>query len=166
MAFLSLIFMSPLKLIQLPHEVLAKAMFCAAASSKEKSAAPPKEKQSKEKSAAPPKEKESSSKEKQKDPPSPKQKPPQPKTLLVYRYNPETPQNKPHMQKFEIDMNKCGGMVLDALTFIKAEIDPTLSFRRSCREAICGCCAVNIRGVNSLACITYEPPLTQMHGRR
>ncbi|TGZ54923.1 Succinate dehydrogenase [ubiquinone] iron-sulfur subunit, mitochondrial [Temnothorax longispinosus] len=74
--------------------------------------------------------------------------------VRVYRWNPETPQVKPYMQQFSVDLNKCGTMVLDVLTFIKAQHDPTLSFRRSCREGICGCCAMNIDGVNTLACIT------------
>jgi len=52
-----------------------------------------------------------------------------------------------------LDMDKCGPMVLDALIKIKNEIDPTLTFRRSCREGICGSCAMNIDGINTLACI-------------
>ncbi|XP_076183322.1 succinate dehydrogenase [ubiquinone] iron-sulfur subunit, mitochondrial isoform X2 [Ptiloglossa arizonensis] len=58
------------------------------------------------------------------------------------------------MQQFTVDLNKCGTMILDVLTLIKAEHDPTLSYRRSCREGICGCCSMNINGVNTLACIT------------
>lgn len=57
------------------------------------------------------------------------------------------------MQTYEIDLNSCGPMVLDALVKIKNEIDPTLSFRRSCREGICGSCAMNINGQNTLACL-------------
>ena len=53
---------------------------------------------------------------------------------------------------YEIDLSKCGPMVLDAIIKIKNEIDPTLTFRRSCREGICGSCAMNIDGVNTLAC--------------
>ncbi|XP_011629788.1 succinate dehydrogenase [ubiquinone] iron-sulfur subunit-like [Pogonomyrmex barbatus] len=75
-------------------------------------------------------------------------------TVRVYRWNPETPDVKPYMQQFSIDLNKCGTMVLDVLILIKAQHDPTLSFRRSCREGICGCCGMNINGVNTLACIT------------
>ncbi|KAM0734846.1 Succinate dehydrogenase [ubiquinone] iron-sulfur subunit, mitochondrial [Formica fusca] len=75
-------------------------------------------------------------------------------TVRVYRWNPETPQVKPYMQQFSVDLNKCGTMVLDVLGLIKAQHDPTLSYRRSCREGICGCCAMNIDGVNTLACIT------------
>ncbi|XP_012216178.1 uncharacterized protein [Linepithema humile] len=75
-------------------------------------------------------------------------------TVRVYRWNPETPHVKPYMQQFSVDLNKCGTMVLDVLTLIKAQYDPTLSFRRSCREGICGSCAMNIDGVNTLSCIT------------
>ncbi|XP_069683672.1 succinate dehydrogenase [ubiquinone] iron-sulfur subunit, mitochondrial-like isoform X2 [Periplaneta americana] len=58
------------------------------------------------------------------------------------------------MQTFTLDLNSCGRMVLDALIKIKADCDPTLSFRRSCREGICGICALNIGGLNRLPCIT------------
>lgn len=57
------------------------------------------------------------------------------------------------MQTYTLDLNKTGPMVLDALIRIKNEIDPTLTFRRSCREGICGSCAMNIDGVNTLACL-------------
>ncbi|MEM7280932.1 MAG: succinate dehydrogenase iron-sulfur subunit [Pseudomonadota bacterium] len=69
----------------------------------------------------------------------------------VYRYDPSTGDN-PAMDTYEVDMERCGPMVLDALIKIKNEIDPTLSFRRSCREGICGSCAMNIDGLNTLAC--------------
>lgn len=59
------------------------------------------------------------------------------------------------MQKYEIDLNDCAPMVLDALLKIKNEIDPTLTFRRSCREGICGSCSMNIGGINTLACISH-----------
>ncbi|XP_076674832.1 succinate dehydrogenase [ubiquinone] iron-sulfur subunit [Andrena cerasifolii] len=75
-------------------------------------------------------------------------------TVRVYRWNPEKPTVKPYMQQFSVDLNKCGTMVLDVLALIKAQHDPTLSYRRSCREGICGCCSMNIDGVNTLACIT------------
>ncbi|KAI1718509.1 2Fe-2S iron-sulfur cluster binding domain-containing protein [Ditylenchus destructor] len=75
------------------------------------------------------------------------------KTFEIYRFNPEEPSAKPRMQKYDVDLNKCGPMVLDALIKIKNEIDPTLTFRRSCREGICGSCAMNIGGQNTLACI-------------
>jgi succinate dehydrogenase (ubiquinone) iron-sulfur subunit len=59
------------------------------------------------------------------------------------------------MSTYPIDMNECGPMVLDALIKIKNEQDPTLTFRRSCREGICGSCAMNIDGRNTLACLCY-----------
>lgn len=57
------------------------------------------------------------------------------------------------MQSYTLDLNKTGPMMLDALIRIKNELDPTLTFRRSCREGICGSCAMNIDGVNTLACL-------------
>ena len=69
----------------------------------------------------------------------------------IYRWNPEGGRN-PVIDTFEIDLNDCGPMVLDALIKIKNEIDTTLTFRRSCREGVCGSCAMNIDGVNTLAC--------------
>merc|ERR1711936_1523707 len=59
--------------------------------------------------------------------------------------------DKPQMKNYEVDLNNCGPMVLDALIKIKNEMDPSLTFRRSCREGICGSCAMNIGGVNTLA---------------
>jgi len=76
------------------------------------------------------------------------------KTFSIYRWNPDKPGDKPKMQEYEVDLNTCGPMVLDALIKIKNEMDPTLTFRRSCREGICGSCAMNIGGVNTLACIS------------
>ena len=76
------------------------------------------------------------------------------KTFAIYRWNPDKPGDKPRMQEYEVDLNACGPMVLDALIKIKNEMDPTLTFRRSCREGICGSCAMNIGGVNTLACIS------------
>jgi succinate dehydrogenase (ubiquinone) iron-sulfur subunit len=58
------------------------------------------------------------------------------------------------METYPVDMNACGPMVLDALFKIKDEQDPTLAFRRSCREGICGSCSMNIDGKNTLACLT------------
>ncbi len=80
------------------------------------------------------------------------------KVLEIYRWDPEGEGN-PRMDVYEIDMNSCGPMVLDALLKIKNEVDAGLTFRRSCREGICGSCAMNIgssaimnRGTNTLAC--------------
>jgi succinate dehydrogenase / fumarate reductase iron-sulfur subunit len=72
--------------------------------------------------------------------------------FTVYRWNPDDGQN-PRMDTYEIDMDSCGPMVLDALIKIKNELDPTLTFRRSCREGICGSCSMNIDGTNTLACL-------------
>ena len=69
----------------------------------------------------------------------------------VYRWDPDGTEN-PRTDVFELDMASCGPMVLDALIKIKNEIDPTLTFRRSCREGICGSCSMNIDGRNTLAC--------------
>ena len=76
------------------------------------------------------------------------------KKFMIYRWTPDKPGEKPSMQTYEINLNNCGPMVLDALIKIKNEMDPTLTFRRSCREGICGSCAMNIGGVNTLACIS------------
>ncbi|CAH7690107.1 succinate dehydrogenase iron-sulfur subunit, mitochondrial [Phakopsora pachyrhizi] len=75
------------------------------------------------------------------------------KRFQIYRWNPDEPSKKPSLQTYSIDLKRCGPMVLDALIKIKNEIDPTLTFRRSCREGICGSCAMNIDGVNTLACL-------------
>jgi len=73
------------------------------------------------------------------------------RTFRVYRWNPDSGE-KPRVDNFEVDLAACGPMVLDALIKIKNEVDATLTFRRSCREGICGSCAMNIDGVNTLAC--------------
>ncbi len=73
------------------------------------------------------------------------------KRFKVYRYDPDSGEN-PRLDIYEVDMSRCGPMVLDALIKIKNEIDPALTFRRSCREGICGSCAMNIAGGNTLAC--------------
>jgi succinate dehydrogenase / fumarate reductase, iron-sulfur subunit len=75
----------------------------------------------------------------------------QPRKVTVYRWNPDDADN-PRVDTYTIDAADCGPMVLDALIKIKNEIDPTLTFRRSCREGICGSCAMNIDGINTLAC--------------
>ena len=71
----------------------------------------------------------------------------------IYRWDPESGEN-PRYDTFEIDLDDCGPMVLDALIKIKNEVDPTLTFRRSCREGICGSCSMNMNGRNGLACTT------------
>ena len=76
-----------------------------------------------------------------------------PKTFVVYRYDPDSDEN-PRRDSYTIDLATCGPMVLDALIKIKSEVDATLTFRRSCREGICGSCAMNIGGRNGLACIS------------
>src|ERR1700742_1899598 len=73
------------------------------------------------------------------------------RTFKIYRFDPSSGE-RPRVDTYEIDMASCGPMVLDALLKIKNEIDPTLSLRRSCREGICGSCAMNIDGTNTLAC--------------
>tara|TARA_Y100000741_G_scaffold221118_1_gene168526 strand:- start:1964 stop:2740 length:777 start_codon:yes stop_codon:yes gene_type:complete len=73
------------------------------------------------------------------------------KKIKIYRWNPDTKSN-PKIDTFEINLDQCGQMVLDALILIKDQVDPTLTFRRSCREGVCGSCAMNIDGKNTLAC--------------
>lgn len=79
------------------------------------------------------------------------------KTFQIYRWNPDQPTEKPRMQSYTLDLDKTGPMVLDALIRIKNELDPTVTFRRSCREGICGSCAMNINGTNTLACLCKDP---------
>ncbi len=74
------------------------------------------------------------------------------KRFKVYRWEPDSGEN-PRLDTFDIDIDDCGPMVLDALIKIKGDMDATLTFRRSCREGICGSCAMNINGTNTLACI-------------
>ena len=78
------------------------------------------------------------------------------RAFKVYRYDPDSAAN-PRWDRYTIDLDKTGPMVLDALIKIKNEIDPTLTFRRSCREGICGSCAMNMQGRNGLA----EPDATE-----
>ena len=78
------------------------------------------------------------------------------KEFQVYRWNPEGDEN-PRLDSYWVDTERCGPMVLDGLIKIKNEIDATLTFRRSCREGICGSCSMNIDGTNTLACLRgYE----------
>ena len=74
------------------------------------------------------------------------------KSFKIYRYDPDKGEN-PRMDTYEIDLDQCGPMVLDALIKIKNEVDTGLTFRRSCREGICGSCSMNIDGTNTLACL-------------
>jgi len=73
------------------------------------------------------------------------------RNFKIYRYDPESGEN-PRLDTYSVDLGSCGPMVLDALIKIKNEVDSTLTFRRSCREGICGSCAMNIDGTNTLAC--------------
>ena len=73
------------------------------------------------------------------------------KVFKVYRWDPDSGEN-PREDSFEVDLDRCGPMVLDAINKIKNEIDSTLTFRRSCREGVCGSCAMNVNGRNTLAC--------------
>ncbi len=82
------------------------------------------------------------------------------KTFSVYRWNPEQDEN-PRMDEYEINLDECGPMVLDAIIHIKDKVDSTLTFRRSCREGICGSCAMNIDGRNTLACLK---PINEVKG--
>ncbi|KAF5097704.1 hypothetical protein D0Z00_002305 [Geotrichum galactomycetum] len=75
------------------------------------------------------------------------------KKFQIYRWNPDTPEKKPELKTYEVDLNSTGPMILDAILRIKNEQDSTLTFRRSCREGICGSCAMNINGRNTLACL-------------
>ena len=75
-----------------------------------------------------------------------------PREFRVYRWNPDDTEN-PRVDSYWIDAAQCGPMVLDALIKIKSEVDPTLTFRRSCREGICGSCSMNVDGTNTLACL-------------
>jgi succinate dehydrogenase / fumarate reductase iron-sulfur subunit len=78
----------------------------------------------------------------------------------IYRWNPEDDHN-PRLDTYYVDLDDCGPMVLDAIIWIKNNIDPTLTFRRSCREGICGSCAMNIDGTNTLAC---TKPMDEIRG--
>jgi succinate dehydrogenase / fumarate reductase, iron-sulfur subunit len=76
------------------------------------------------------------------------------KRFDVYRYDPDSEQN-PRIDTYQVDLDDCGPMVLDALIWIKNRIDSGLAFRRSCREGVCGSCAMNIDGTNWLACTRF-----------
>ncbi len=78
----------------------------------------------------------------------------------VYRYDPDSGDN-PRTDTFDVDTEDCGQMVLDALIKMKGDQDPSLTFRRSCREGICGSCSMNIDGTNTLAC---TKPIDEVKG--
>ncbi len=82
------------------------------------------------------------------------------KRFQIYRFDPDSERN-PSTDVYEVDLEKCGPMVLDALIKVKNETDATLTFRRSCREGICGSCAMNIDGTNTLAC---TKPIEEIKG--
>ena len=82
------------------------------------------------------------------------------RAFKIYRYDPDKGEN-PRLDTFEIDLDECGPMVLDALIKIKNEVDTTVTFRRSCREGICGSCSMNIDGTNTLACLK---PIDEVKG--
>jgi succinate dehydrogenase / fumarate reductase iron-sulfur subunit len=82
------------------------------------------------------------------------------KEYRIYRYDPDSGQN-PRLDTYFVDLDDCGPMVLDALLWIKNKLDPTLTLRRSCREGICGSCAMNIAGANTLAC---TKGMDEIHG--
>ena len=82
------------------------------------------------------------------------------RTFHVYRFDPDSGDN-PRIDTFDLDLDTCGPMVLDALIKIKNEVDPTLTFRRSCREGVCGSCSFNIDGTNTIAC---TKPIEEIKG--
>ena len=77
-----------------------------------------------------------------------------PRRFKIYRYDPDGASN-PRLDTYTVDLDDCGPMVLDAIIKIKNEVDSTLAFRRSCREGVCGSCAFNIGGTNTLACTSF-----------
>jgi len=82
------------------------------------------------------------------------------KRVEVYRWDPDTDEN-PRIDSYEIDLDQCGAKVLDLIIKIKDEIDSSLTFRRSCREGVCGSCSMNVNGKNTLACIK---PISDIKG--
>ena len=76
------------------------------------------------------------------------------KVFDIYRYDPDSDES-PRLDTFSVDLDDCGQMVLDALIWIKNKVDPTLTFRRSCREGVCGSCSMNMDGTNWLACTRF-----------
>ncbi|MBU0725760.1 MAG: succinate dehydrogenase iron-sulfur subunit [Alphaproteobacteria bacterium] len=82
------------------------------------------------------------------------------KKFKIYRYDPDSGQT-PRVDTYELDLDDCAPMILDALIKIKNEVDTTLTFRRSCREGICGSCSMNVDGTNTLACLK---PIDEIEG--
>jgi len=80
--------------------------------------------------------------------------------LEIYRYDPEG-DDGPKMQAYEVPLFKPGMKLLDALNYIKWNLDGSLTYRRSCGEGVCGSDGMNINGVNGLACITDVAGLKQ-----
>src|SRR6201991_2158198 len=78
----------------------------------------------------------------------------------IYRYDPDKDE-RPYMQKLEVELQPTDKMLLDALVRIKNDVDDSLALRRSCREGVCGSDAMNINGKNGLACITNLLELTE-----
>ena len=74
-------------------------------------------------------------------------------SVQIYRWNREDGSN-PRLDTFNLNKNKIGPMLLDAVIYIKNNVDPSIAFRRSCREGICGSCSMNVNGTNTLACLT------------
>lgn len=88
--------------------------------------------------------------------PAPKKPVDSKRVFKIYRFGGITAREEPRLQSYDLDVSTCGAMVLDALIKIK-DMDPTLAFRRSCREGICGSCGINLQGDNCLACVTKIP---------
>lgn len=80
-------------------------------------------------------------------------------TVSVYRYNPEVDE-APYMQDYQVDLKGKDVMVLDVLEMLKAQ-DSSLTYRRSCREGVCGSDGMNMGGKNGLACITKVSEATR-----
>ena len=83
----------------------------------------------------------------------------QPKTFAIYRWSPEDDKN-PHIDRYTVDLADMGPKILDAIIWIKNNMDSEISFRRSCREGVCGSCSMNISGVNRLACLESSADYT------
>lgn len=78
-----------------------------------------------------------------------------PRKIKIYRWNPDEPDKNPRLDTYIIDQKTFGTMVLDVIMNIRDKLDPTLAFRRSCREGVCGSCSMNINGTNTIACLKH-----------